>query len=396
MLHCTLPSQTVLYTEGFETDGESVRYTSNAFIDCAQSDYFTRTNTNPVQPSGCGSALFLNALTNVQGSFFWASEDIRTSSPVPNSRPPGALTTQSFNITGYNNLTVSIFVACSGNNGLRWESTDSLNIKSSINGGAFRTVGRFMGKGDAVTGAHLGVDANLNGVYDVGIDPATDVSNVNFAQYTFTIPGTGSTMRLQLDYDQAGGSEELAVDQIRVTGNIVVPVRWASFTGRSLAGDVVLDWGTTEETNVRSFEVERWNDESGYSPIGMVAPKGSGSSYEFVDRQPNAGSNLYRIRQVDLDGTFTYSEVVAVEYAPTERILLHPNPSNNKCTVNWEEAADGEIRIMDMTGRLIRSQGFQATNTAEISRADLPAGLYLVQVVTVQKALAPERLLFRD
>lgn len=396
LLHGSLLSQTVLFTEGFETDGEGTRYTSNTFIDCIQSDYFVRTNTNPAQPTGCGTALFLSSLTNLQGSFFWASEDVRTSSPVPNSRPPAVITTQSFNITGYTSLTVSLFVACSGNNGLRWESTDSLNIKASINGGAFRTVGRFMGKGDAVTGAHLGVDANLNGVYNVGIDPATDVSNVNFTQYSFNIPGTGSTMRLQFDYDQLGGSEELAIDQIQVTGNIVVPVRWASFSGRSVGGDVLLDWSTTEETNVRAFEVEKWSDEKGYTPIGVVAPKGSGSTYEFVDQEPNTGSNLYRIRQMDLDGSFTFSEVVAVEFAPTERILLHPNPSNHRCTVTWEEAADGEVRIMDMTGRLIRTQGFQATNTTEISRGELPAGLYMVQVVTEQRALAPERLLFRD
>ncbi|MFN8396084.1 MAG: hypothetical protein U0176_15720 [Bacteroidia bacterium] len=334
ILHCGLQAQTVLFTEGFETDGEAVRYTSNTFIDCTQSDFFIRTNTNPVQPSGCGSALFLNSFTNLQGSFFWASEDIRTSSPILNSRPPGAITTQSFNITGYTSLNVSLFLACSGNNGLRWESTDSLNIKASINGGAFRTVGRFMGKGDAVVGGHLGIDGNLNGVYDIGIDPAADVDNVNFTQYSFNIPGTGTTMRLQFDYDEAGGSEEMAIDQIRVTGNILVPVRWAGFTGRSVAGDVVLDWGTWEETNVSTFEVERWNDESGYSPIGTVSPKGSGSSYEFVDQQPNEGSNLYRIRQVDLDGSYTYSEVVAVEFSPSERILLHPNPCNGNCTVN--------------------------------------------------------------
>ncbi|MFN8396083.1 MAG: T9SS type A sorting domain-containing protein [Bacteroidia bacterium] len=54
------------------------------------------------------------------------------------------------------------------------------------------------------------------------------------------------------------------------------------------------------------------------------------------------------------------------------------------------------MHIMDMTGRLIRTQAFAASNSALIQRGDLPAGLYLVQVVTEQKALAPERLLFRD
>lgn len=396
MIASAAPAQTVLFTEGFETDGEGTRYTSTAFIDCLNSDYFTRTNTNPVQPTGCGTALFLSPFTNLQGSFFWASEDIRSSSPVPNSRPPGSLTTQSFSVNGFSNLTLTLFAACSGNNGLRWESSDSINIKASFNGGPYRVVGRFMGKGDNITGAHLGIDANLNGVYNVGVDPATDVSTTTFTQYAFNIPGTGSTLSLQLDYDQVGGSEEFAIDQIRVTGTVLVPVRWSSFTGRASEGAVVLDWGTYEESNVAAFEVERWTEGAGYLPIGTVAPRGSGTSYEFTDRQPVDGENLYRIRQVDLDGSFTYSEVVAVEFTPSERLLLHPNPASGSCTVNWEAPASGELRLLDMTGRLVRTQPFAATNSAEIIRGDLPAGLYLVQVVTARQALSPERLIFRD
>ena len=76
-----LRAQTILYTEGFETNGEGTRYNSNSYTDCTNSDYFFRTNTNPVTPPACG-ATFGSTLTNLQGSFFWATAPRRPSSPI--------------------------------------------------------------------------------------------------------------------------------------------------------------------------------------------------------------------------------------------------------------------------------------------------------------------------
>lgn len=215
LLAALLPAtaQVVIYTENFETDGEGSRYNSNTYYDCTNSDFFFRTNTNPVQVPGCGSPSFQSTLTlqPAQGSYFWASEDIRTSSPNPNSLPPGQLTTQSINISGYTALSVSLYLATSGNNNMRWEWSDSINIQASIDGGPYVTVGRFVG--DAQFGGRLRIDADLDGTGE-----GTIVDQATFAQYAFTIAGTGSTLNIRLDFDQAGGSEELAIDLLEVSG----------------------------------------------------------------------------------------------------------------------------------------------------------------------------------
>ncbi len=109
-------SQVILLSESFETDGEGTRYTSNTFNFCAGSpggnpDYFLRTNTNPALPPGTCAIGFGSSITNVQGSFYWASEDIRSNSPIPNANPPGDITFFPLNITGYNNLMVSLYLA---------------------------------------------------------------------------------------------------------------------------------------------------------------------------------------------------------------------------------------------------------------------------------------------
>lgn len=209
-------SQTVLFTESFETDGEGVRYTSTTYNECTPGgnpDYFLRTNTNPVLPPGSCATGFGSTLTNLQGSFFWAGEDIRSNGcPAPGCYGPGTITTQSINIAGYTSLSFSMYLATGSNNNVRWESNDSINLKASINGGPFVTFGRFVG--DAPAGGRLRIDANLD-----GIGEGTAVDQDAFAQHTFSIPGTGSTLQVRLEYYQFGGTEESAADLLQVSGN---------------------------------------------------------------------------------------------------------------------------------------------------------------------------------
>lgn len=212
-------AQVTLHSESFETDGEGSRYTSNTYSYCpTDPDYFLRTNTNPVLPTGGCATGFGSTLTNLQGSFFWAGEDIMSNQqPFPGGHAPGQLTMQSINIAGYSSLTVSLYLATASNNGLRWETADSINIHAQVDGGTYRTVGRFMG--DGISGGRLRLDANLDGAI-TGADPVTTCDTVAFIKYTFTIPGVGNTLNVRLDFDQYGGTEESAIDLIEVQGTL--------------------------------------------------------------------------------------------------------------------------------------------------------------------------------
>jgi hypothetical protein len=218
VLACFLPlrSQVVLHSESFETDGEGTRYTSNTYSFCpTDPDYFLRTNSNPVLPGGC-SVGFGSTLTGLQGSFFWAGEDIMSNQlPFPGNHAPGQITTQNINIGGYGSLQVSLYLATASNTGTRWESADSINIQVSIDGGAYRTVGRFMGNSPA--GGRLRIDADLDGAI-TGADPLTNCDTAAFVQRTFSISGSGTTLNVRLDFDQWGGTEESAIDLIQVQG----------------------------------------------------------------------------------------------------------------------------------------------------------------------------------
>lgn len=377
-------SQTLLSTESFETDGEGTRYTSNTFMDCAsEQDVFIRTNMNPLGSPTCGLTVFSSTLTGLSGSFMWVFEDIRGSTGACiNCRPPGDITSSLINITSYGTLQIRVNVACSNNNGTRWENADSINIQTSINGAAFRTVGRFMGKNAApLVGDHLGIDGNLNGVYNAGVDPAADVDVTAFTTYTFNIAGTGANLRWKIDCDEVGGSEEFAIDNIQIFGTIIVPVKWASFTGHQLDQSVKLDWATTEEVNVRNFEIERLAGDGNYMTIGTVTANGMPSSYKFVDANPNAGTNVYRIRQVDADNAFTYSDAVEVNFTQTFKTVLYPNPMHDGARLAIEgEPVSGVLNVIDNLGRNHRVIPFENVNEIEIPRDGLGSGIYYLRM----------------
>lgn len=394
--HIPLKGQTLLSSEGFETNGEGTRYTSNTYTDCAsEQDVFFRTNTNPVTPPSC-AAIFGTTLTNVQGSFFWACEDIRTSTPTPLSRPPGSIVSNSINITSYGSLTMRLHVATSANNNARWESADSINLKASINGGPFRTIGRIMGKGAPLVGGNLGIDSDLDGAI-TGADPIANLDVANFTQYTFNIPGTGSTLRWSLDFDQAGGSEELAIDQIEIRGTVIVPVKWASFSGHPIDEKVKLDWATTEEVNVREFEIERLAGDGSYALIGTIGAAGIPSSYGFVDPNPAAGVNIYRIKQIDADNAFSYSESIEVTVNPTFQTVLYPNPMHDGCRLAIEgEPATGMLHVLDNAGRKLRSLAFEDANEIVIAREGLSQGIYHLRIDLATGRSFTKKMLVRD
>lgn len=302
-------AQTLIYTEGFETNGEGSRYVSNTFSDCVNSDYFFRTNTNPVAPPACAPT-FGSTLTNLQGSFFWASEDIRTSSPVPNSRPPGSITTQAINVSGFAGLSVSLYLATSNNNSLRWEAADSINIQASFDGINYITVGRFMGKGTPLVGARLGIDGNLDGVYN-GTDPATDCDVSVFSPYSFSIPGSGSTLYIRLDFDQVGGTEELAIDQIEVRGTSTLPVKLHYFNGRNIGVMDLLSWKTEDLSEAELFILERSADGILFEPFRTIVPHGS-SYYETKEQVWINEDRFYRLRIREHGGREMLSPILRI------------------------------------------------------------------------------------
>ena len=161
---------------------------------------------------------------------------------------------------------------------------------------------------------------------------------------------------------------------------------------QGIDGTVQTIWATASENNNDHFEVERSiNSSENFKVIGVVKGFGAGTTtlthhYSFNDNDQCSGINYYRLKQVDLDGHFTYSNVVAVRCKDKDDIVsVYPNPSNTKINISFIESSDGKmnIEVIDMFGNIISSDEFivrKDLNNIEMKIEHLTNGFYYLRL----------------
>lgn len=166
-----------------------------------------------------------------------------------------------------------------------------------------------------------------------------------------------------------------------------LPVELLYFDAKSEGEDVRLEWATATELDNALFTVYRSADGRDFSPLFSVP--GAGTSvqvleYMAYDRGPLVGLNYYRLRQTDLDGTWTESDVVVVHFDALDGTpVLYPNPATDLVHLVGLPTTGAELRVLDITGRVISTSLVPADQDRVILPvAPLPAGTYRVLVTT--------------
>ena len=160
-----------------------------------------------------------------------------------------------------------------------------------------------------------------------------------------------------------------------------LPVEWLYFKGRAMGKAHVLIWATATERNTDRFAIERSVDGVLFSEIGSVPARGfsSGlSEYRFDDHTPKAGINYYRLRQIDLDGRYTFSKVVALN-TRSESTAVFPNPFDTFIAVDRPDGESGWFELHGMGGRVIL-RGRTTEGRTTVDTSDLPKGVYSLRV----------------
>jgi len=166
-----------------------------------------------------------------------------------------------------------------------------------------------------------------------------------------------------------------------------LPVEFVSFTAKKSDRNAVLTWVTAAEINVNAFVIERSIDGKNFEEIGRKNPQGP-STYNFTDLRPVAGTNYYRIKTIDNDGSIGYSPVRSLQFTDAiSSMNVFPNPfvSNLGVELNASKAGVAQITIMDVTGRKVlmsvNSSVKNGKNFIQLPQADdLATGSYLLKV----------------
>jgi len=194
--------------------------------------------------------------------------------------------------------------------------------------------------------------------------------------------------------------------------DITIPVELVSFTAEVIENVVKLFWLTASETNNFGFEIERSFDGEVFSEIGFVAGNGTTTTpqhYTFDDDKLKHGKLYYRLKQIDTDGSFDYSDVILVQVSFPEVFSLaqnYPNPFNSETKIHYELPADSQVKISiyNLRGQKLLTlfEGEQRAGRQDIiwngrsgEGAQVASGVYLVRMETSQFVLVRKMVLAR-
>ncbi len=155
-----------------------------------------------------------------------------------------------------------------------------------------------------------------------------------------------------------------------------LPVELTSFTAKLLGKSILLNWQTSTEINNFGFEIHRQTRNEVWENIGFVNGNGTSNSpkdYSFMDMNPEGEKQIkYRLKQIDNDGKFEYSEIISINYSIDNFELYqnYPNPFNPSTTISWQSPIDGNVRIkvFDILGNEVTEilNEFKSAGTQEI------------------------------
>lgn len=161
--------------------------------------------------------------------------------------------------------------------------------------------------------------------------------------------------------------------------NVILPVELSSFNAEEKDNAVHLNWSTASENNNSHFEVERSSDGFNFEKINEIKGKGNSqekSLYTLIDQVPVIGTNYYRLKQIDMDGSFEYSQIRAVIIEDYKVSFFFPNPTSGDIYFKNLEAKSNVI-IQNVLGEIVLSELIDESN--KISTSELANGTYMIR-----------------
>ncbi|GJQ33727.1 MAG: hypothetical protein HBSAPP04_25660 [Ignavibacteriaceae bacterium] len=172
-----------------------------------------------------------------------------------------------------------------------------------------------------------------------------------------------------------------------------LPVELANFTAKAKNRTVTLKWETKTEVDNSGFEVQRLDGEGDWKKISFIEGHGTTNStkyYSFEDTKLPAGKHSYRLKQIDNDGTTSYSDVVEVTIDLPKEFALsqnYPNPFNPSTKVDYQLAADSKVTI--------ELYGITGERVAGLVNQEQEAGYYTMMIDSYTHMMASGIYIYR-
>ncbi|MCW8813213.1 MAG: T9SS type A sorting domain-containing protein [Chlorobium sp.] len=242
--------------------------------------------------------------------------------------------------------------------------------------------------------------------YWIGTNP-TNFTMV--ATWDWTQAGSKATRIAGNDFFGGASTDEMYVDNYYFDDAMppIIPVELTSFTAVSDNGVVQLNWQTATEINNHMFEIQRKAEASEFVTIGYVEGAGTTTepqSYSYTDNEVQRGTYVYRLKQIDFNGTFTYSNEVEVDATGPLTFNLgqnYPNPFNPSTKINYSIPEDGNIKlaVYNIVGEevAVLVNGFTQAGSFDVTfnASNLPSGVYIYKLQSANSIQTKKMLLLK-
>ncbi|MCE7060305.1 CotH kinase family protein [Dyadobacter sp. CY343] len=188
-----------------------------------------------------------------------------------------------------------------------------------------------------------------------------------------------------IDPTISGARDELRLDDIAIQScSDPLPVTLIRFDAKTVENQVAVTWVTSSELNNHHFEVERSADAKNWLLLKSVPGNGTSSQpkrYGIADELPLGGRSYYRLKQIDYDQTYMYSNLVSVNRPQPEAATLYPNPVKSVLRIILPQPCDASsYSITDIAGRKRKAGKISNCDALAIPVETLGSGLYMVQI----------------
>ncbi len=259
------------------------------------------------------------------------------------------------------------------------------------------------GSGTNVYSSEMNWNAGLT--YVEGRIPQSTLGNPGTADVQFYISGNNETEHGVFDAvpdDEVMTAWNNPTTLDNYEANIPAPVELTSFTASSTGSATVLNWETATEVNNYGFEIQSSVGQKSFLSIGFVNGHGNSNtpqSYSFVATD---GAKQYRLKQIDTDGSFEYSNVVEVEANLSYKLYQnHPNPFNPTTQINFSipEASKVSITVFNALGQevaeLANREFAVGNHTVNFNASNLTSGIYFYRMNSANFSQTMKMLLLK-
>ncbi len=222
-----------------------------------------------------------------------------------------------------------------------------------------------------------------NGTNCISLFPAPG-PEIDNAKYNGSLTGTIASIRTSIHdpsnwiFDNGSAFSIEPGDYSPSVDCSTLPIELNGFDGRQDEGKTILKWQTTNEINNKGFEIETSLDGIEWKNIGFVEGNdvtNRSYNYSFIDKNPSAGINYYRLKQIDFDGDFEYSDLISVKIIFNDEIRIVPNPTQGEIELTGFES--GTVMIYNSVGETVFNQYLEQSS---INISDLSRGIYWITI----------------